>query len=1039
MSHFYKDIHNARIGEARMRIKKEIVMERIPLQAEVAVTHEPVPYKDRLSLKYRPIKVGEAWGENFDCGWFHITGQLPKSWAGSYVTLNLDMHGELLLFDKAGCPLVGLTNGSVFDEHFNKDQYHWLPCAKGSEKVDFWCDAGANYLFGVDRAGDPDWEEDKSHLFGHWNASVVRLSACRFDVEKWRLFIDLEVIQSLLKSLPDNSSRYIRVLRETSKALDLLPPELGGAPAVREHLKKTVFAVDPDPAATKVSALGHAHIDTAWLWPYRETKRKVARTWSSQIGLIAKYPAHDGLPGYKFGASQAQLYKYCKDEYPKLYAKVKDAVRRGDWEVQGAMWVEADCNIPSGESLIRQCLEGCRFFTEEFGSAPRNLWLPDVFGYSGNLPQILRICGVDFFLTQKLSWNRYNKFPHNSFVWEGIDGSKVVSHFPPEDSYIAFLLPDQLRRHDSLNREAGIVDTAISLFGIGDGGGGPKEEYVERGFRCGHLNGCPPVRYRFAQEAMDEIATSKDDLDVWKGELYFEMHRGTYTTQARQKMLNRRSEEAMRAAEALCATASHSCGMAYPAKAFSDLWRDICLCQFHDVIPGSSIHRVYSESAAILENAIAKAGELEEKAARKLLRRDASAAAVFNPSSTPFRGVVELPEGWKGAVDGDGNALPSQVEGDKVLALADVAPNSFGALRKADGAAQVKPVAAKKFPVVLENDLVRYEIDAAGRVVRAVDKTAAREFINPGRPANVVRMYDDHPSCYDAWDIEEYLYNMPVADPADVKVCAFEGPVRSGAVVKFTLGKSTFEQCITLEAGSKRLDFATHADWREKHKVSRVSFPVDVVADEARFEIQYGTIARATHDNTKWQYAQFESLAHRYADLHDGLFGVALLNDCKYGYRVKGSEMSMTLLRAPTEPDLVADVGEHDFTYSILPHVESIAVSDDVVAAAAVLNQGVDVFAGYAPTAKAESPVVVEGDGVELAVLKGAEDGNGLVVRLVERRGVRSSARLALRDGEGVATPILATELKDAGDALALPAALDFRPFEIKTFRIVSK
>ena len=1052
MSHFYPDIHEARIREVHSRLAKEIVVERTPLEAQVSVTREPVPWARRAEQPGRRIALGETWGEKFDCGWFHVTGSVPREWKGGCVTLNLDFGGEALVFDAKGCPVVGLTKGSVFDAHYNKDHFHWLEKAVGGEAVDFWIDVGANGLFGLTRPGDPAWEPTPPEdIHGTWKASVNALSACLFDRDKWQLMLDLEVLLSLSRALPEHSSRRIQVLRATSRALDALPPERGGAAAVRDELKRTVWAVGVDPAAVKVSAIGHAHIDVEWLWPLRETIRKTARTFSSQIGLIERYP------GYKFGASQAQLYALCREHYPALYEKVKQAVAAGAWEIQGGMWVEADCNIPSGESLVRQFLTGMRFFRDDFGVVPRNLWLPDVFGYSGNLPQILRACGIGFFLTQKLSWNRYNTFPHNSFVWEGIDGSRVVAHFPPEDTYNAAMLPEELKKHETNNREAGIVDVALSLFGIGDGGGGPKEEYVERAIRCASLNGCPPVAFRFAQEAMDEIAKCEPDLDGWRGELYFEMHRGTYTTQAAQKLANRRAEEALRAAEMLCATAAAG-GRGrppYPHAELDALWKALLLCQFHDIIPGSSIHRVYEESGELVRGVEKKARALASRAAEALLSPDSGALTLFNPSSTPFRGAIRLPEGWTSAecAAADLPARPVAVQGDGrggVLALVEVPPRAFATLRRPAAAgigvetvpAREEPVASPA-PIVLENDRVRYEIDPSTlHLVRATDKECHRDFVLPDAPGNALRLYEDHPSSYDAWDVEEYALAMPVAEPVVESAATFSGPVASGIRATLRIGDSSLVQTLSLEAGSKRLDFDVECDWRENHKLLRVAFPLDVKADEARFEIQYGTVARATNDNTKWQYAQFESCAHRYADLSDPDFGVSLLNDSKYGYRAKGSELSLSLLRAPTEPDPIADRGHHHFRYALLPHAGDLAHSDETCVAAAILNQGVERLPGLAAENGGESrpalPVALEGDGAELAVLKKAEDSDALIVRIVERRGRRATARLSAPGlpAGALATPCLATELADLGAPVALPATIPLRPFEIKTLRI---
>ena len=1103
MSHFYLDIHEARIREVAGRLVNEIAAERAPLRAEVAVTKEPVPWAGRLALEYRPIEKGGRWGGAFECGWFHVVGAVPKAWKGAYVTLNLDFGGESCVFDAKGCPIVGLTNGCAFLPGYRKDHFHWLPKAKGGEKVDFWVEAGANDMFGVHRLADPAAERvPLSELHGTYSASVQQLSVCRFDRDKWQLKLDLDVILSLLRALPEKSSRRIQVARATSRALDILPPGRGGAAAVREALARTVWGVGVDPAATKVTAIGHSHIDVEWLWPLRETVRKVGRTFASQILLTERYP------GFKYGSSQAQLYALCKEHYPALYRKVRKAIADGRWEVQGGMWVEADCNIPSGESLVRQCLVGQRFFKDEFGVVPRNLWLPDVFGYSGQLPQILRQCGIGFFLTQKLSWNRYNKFPHNSFVWQGIDGSRVVAHFPPEDTYNADLMPEQLRNHETNNREAGIVDVAISLFGMGDGGGGPKEEHVERGLRCAALNGCPPVTFGVAQDAMDRIAAQEANLDVWSGELYFEMHRATYTTQAAQKLANRRAEEALRCAEMLCATAfaaaqcrMHNaqctmpkrgkgncalsiehCAFSYPADELLGLWKSLLLCQFHDIIPGSSIHRVYEESGALVRGVAETARALAAKAAATMLAKKMDALTLFNPSSTTFSGVVSLPVGWAGATCA-GVALPSQRDGDRVLVQAEVPPRSFATLLKGDGApGRAAPARARRSGrLVLENDRVKYEIDPKTlRVVRALDKDCGRAFITPERPGNAISLYEDRPSCFDAWDVEEYALDMPVGAPEVLSAEPFAGPVRSGLRATFRIGSSVFRQEIRLDAGSKRLDFVTETDdWKESHKWLRAAFPVDVTADDARFEIQYGTVARPTHDNTKWQYAQFESCAHRYADLSDPDFGVALLNDCKYGYRAKGSELSISLLRASTEPDPIADRGAHRFTYAILPHERDLAHTDEVVAAAAELNQGVERFEdlafdapcadkgdakappsergvarslstqlppserGVARSAGGSTPcgalpVDLVGEGVDLAVLKKAEDSDDLVVRLVETRGRRATATLAA-PGAATAVPILANELEETGAPLALPASLSFRPFEIKTLRLSAK
>ncbi|MEI6972709.1 MAG: glycoside hydrolase family 38 C-terminal domain-containing protein, partial [bacterium] len=731
------------------------------------------------------------------------------------------------------------------------------------------------------------------------------------------------------------------------------------------------------------------------------------------------------------GASQAQLYAFTKQHYPALYARIKQAVAAGRWEVQGGMWVEADCNLIGGESMVRQFVHGKNFFRDEFGIDVKNLWLPDVFGYSGNLPQMLRRAGMDYFLTQKLSWNRYNKFPHNTFIWRGIDGSEVLAHFPPEDCYNGQVTPAEVVRNEWNNKEAGLVQEAISLFGIGNGGGGPKEENIERALRLHNLNGCPRFHFGFAQPVLEKMATYKADLDTWCGELYFELHRGTLTTQAAIKRWNRRAEEALRAAEALCAAAGTG---TYPAADFDTLWKTLLINQFHDIIPGSSIHRVYAEAVPQLQDIVKRCGELAMAAAGRMLASEGGALTLFNPSSTPFKGVVRLPAGWTG-VRKDACVKAVQSEGDACMARVAVPANGFATLRN-EGRAEAAAEGPATGALVLENESVRYTFDHDLRLTGAFDKEAQRELVATGAAGNMLELFDDHPHNFDAWDIEEYYRTMRVGTAsAEGGVMRIDGSARSGLRAVLRIGKSVLTQTVWLEADGKRLDFVTGADWDERHKLLRVAFPTTIVSDEAKCEIQYGHVSRATHDNTKWQYAQFEAAGHRWADLSERDYGVALLNDSKYGYRVKGGSLELTLLRSPTEPDPLADVGRHEFTYSILPHVGDLAASD-VRANAAVLNQGVTQLDGFAAGGTA-LPITVEGEGIELAVLKRAEKSGCLVIRVVEARGLATGAVLRSRDPNRrfVETDLL--EWKDGVPSATAEVRTTFKPFEIRTWKLV--
>ncbi len=1020
MSHFYQSVHIDRLRTAIRYLKPHILGDRVPLTAEYAVTKEPVLYADRLSLDYKPISEGALWGDKWECGWFHLTGKLPKGWAGKRVVLELDFTGEACVYDAKGCPDYSLTTGSAFDGDYNKNLYPLVTSAKGGDKIDLWVETGANQLFGLNQPFDTDYKTKDPDLHGTYPAVLKACRARVLDYDKWQLWLDLTVLENLIGALPDGSARRVSVLRQVSKALNVLGTE--GAGAAREALKP-VYALGTDPAAPDVYGVGHAHIDTAWLWPVRETVRKCARTFASQIHNIETYP------DYVFGESQAQLYEFTKTYYPKLYAKIKKAVAEGRWEIQGGMWVEADCNIPSGESLVRQFLVGKNFFRDEFGVEVKNLWLPDVFGYSGNLPQILQRAGMGYFLTQKLSWNAYNKFPHNTFWWRGIDGSKVLAHFPPEDDYNSRIMPAALRRHELNNAEAGLVQEAMCLFGIGDGGGGPAENFIERGLRCKNLNGCPRFHFGFAQPTLEKMAKYGDELDTWDGELYFELHRGTYTTQAGIKLWNRRAEEAFRAAEMLLAAADIK---KYPRAEMLALWKKFLINEFHDIIPGSSIHRVYAEQVPALQAVVKRLKELQAGAAARLLAREDGALTLFNPSSTAFAGAVALPDGWKSA-----DGLPCQAEDGAVLALVSVPPRSFVTLREGKKACARAAAKTQKKAVVLENDLVRYTLDPATlQVAECFDKELGRALVVPSAPGNRIELFEDIPHCYDAWDVEEYAYDMKTDSARVTSLSAFSGPVRQGVVAKMSVGESALVQKIVLEAGSKRLDFVTDVDWRENHKWLRAAFPTTVQTQEARFEIQYGTVARPTHTNTKWQAAQFESMGHRFADMSEKSFGLALLNDSKYGYRAKDGELSISLLRAPTYPDPEADRGANHFVYSILPHTGALEDSD-VLAHAARLNQGVERFENLAcAAASAPAPLPLSAEGVEMTVAKCAEKESAWIFRLVELKGVRTQAKLALAEGAGRLVEVDLMEWNELGE-VDTTKPLEFGPFAIRTFKLV--
>lgn len=1020
MAHFHETIHLNRIKQFHNYIKRKIVVDSIPLPVRYGHSSKPTPFSHIDTLTFVDGKEGDLWGKTWESAWFEVKGEVPEEWDGAYVVLQAELGGEILVCDSEGNPLVGLSNGSVFDFSFGKPFYHMLPRARGGEKVELWLEAAANWFFGVHKV-NPEFNKNPDQLHGHYEGRVQKLCLVRFDYALWQLHLDVQMLFELAQSMDEESARRAAIIRGLSRAVSAY--ETDGPEACKETLNP-LMEMTSDPAAMDLYAVGHAHIDTGWMWPVRETIRKCARTFSSQLHLIEKYP------GYVFGASQAQHYQMVKDHYPQLYARIKEAVKKGSWELQGGMWVEADCNVPSGESLVRQVLHGKNFFMDEFGVEIKNLWLPDVFGYSANLPQILARAGIDYFLTQKLSWSKYNKFPHKTFVWEGIDGSQVLAHFPPEDTYNAGVNPNDLRRVEANNPERGIVNFGLSLFGVGDGGGGPKEEHVERAVRARDLNGLPRYQMSHAQPILEKLEELKDELSVWVGELYLEVHRGTLTTQAKTKLLMRRSEEALRATEMLCATAGLE---SYPAEILDRLWKLLLINQFHDILPGSSINMVYEQTEKELAEIIDTCDDLMARAGEELFQPADDTLVLFNPSSTAFDDAVGLPDGWVNAVL-SGYPLPAQQDADGPVVRVTVPPCSFVQLTKA----RTPPATVETIEVnegaVLENDRISYAFDASLRLVSAYDKEAERELFNDDDAGNVLSLYEDRPHSWDAWDVDEYYEETLLEQVAVQTITLAHGPVRQELSAQMTIGHSSLTQTISLRPGSKRLDFETDVDWNEQHKMLRVAFDTNIRADSATAEVQYGHIPRTNHRNTYWDYACFEAVAHRWLDVSEPDYGAALLNDCKYGYKALAGTLDLNLLRAPTMPDPVADIGQQSFTYSFFPHASGFDGAG-VQAEAAMLNQGLTCLEGVELAAQ-RMPVWLDGEGVELAVLKKAEKEHCLVARVVETRGRHTTALISAASSAMIVPTNLMEWADDPAAAGTGCLEVSLSPFEVATFKI---
>lgn len=1018
--------------------------QRVPVElAAYNVPGEPVPAEEALKARYVPYPHDAKWGPWWGTTWFRLRGEIPAEWAGKTVT------ARFRLTPAGGLGHVGfIAEGLVYrdgEAHaaVNPMREHILLAeeAKGGESVELFIEAAAN-----GHGGGQTVEVDP---FGTPNFAVTIAELAVFDAEAWHLSIDYDVVLDAIKTLDEKSPRRGQLLYAANQVVNLL--ETRGAEAIaqaREILSKLIH-VPNGGSAHEISAVGHAHIDTAWLWPLREGMRKCARTFATATHYMKMYPE------YVFVCSQAVQYDWMRARYPKIYEEMKAAAKRGQWEPVGGQWVEADSNVPSGESLTRQFLLGKGYFQREFGIDITNLWLPDVFGYSAALPQIMKLCGIDSFLTQKISWSQFNRFPHHTFLWEGIDGSQVFTHFPPNDNYNSVMMPEQLKKSERDFLEHDRANRSIYVYGYGDGGGGPTREMLERAARLRDFDGLPKVTLERAETFFEKAKADAKDLPVWVGELYLELHRGTFTTQAKTKRGNRKGECVLHDAELcdaldwlLTGAQGESITPQAPARAAYDVfetvdaearrgrrgaldraWKLLLLNQFHDILPGSSITWVYKDA----EKDYASIQELGQQAREDALRTlapqiDTGEAEqpllVVNTQGHPRAEVINTPDGQPLYVE-----VPPLGYAVEDLAQTGQLPSS---------AAPVT-VSREGDSIVLENGLLRLTLDADGLLSSVHDLACDREVLAPGCRGNLLQLHVDRPHDWDAWEIDLY-YRETVEDITTLtRMEVLEsGPLRAVVVIERSFGESHFTQQLILRAESHRVDFATTVNWQERKRLLKVAFPVDILARTATYEIQYGHIERPTHGNTSWDMAKFEVAAQHWADLSEGDYGVALLNDCKYGYDVWGNTLRLSLLRGPEDPDKFADLGTHTFTYSLLPHEGDIrqgaVIEEGLNLNYPLLGQPLPKQSGELPSELAW--MEIDRPGVVISAVKVSEDGEALIVRLYEAWGTRGSCALALH------LPVTAVHeadsLENPGQQLDFENGIvgfELRPFEIKTLR----
>ncbi|MEP7019088.1 MAG: glycoside hydrolase family 38 C-terminal domain-containing protein [Pseudonocardiales bacterium] len=988
-----------RLARTLQRIGDAVYSDRTPLElASWSVAGEPVPVADGLAAQYAPAAVGDRWGPPWGTTWFRLRGTVPHAWAGRTVEAVLDLgfdvlrtgfHVEGLVYDPAGEPVKGLNPRS-----------QWVRVggpAAGGEPVELYVEAASNPLllggggfdFRPSALGDPETSGDEPMY------RIVRADLAAFETEVWELQQDLEVLGQLEAELDLSDARRWQILRAVERALDRLDVAAIADTAVAARAELAgVLAAPARASAHRISAVGHAHIDSAWLWPVREAVRKVARTTSNVTSLMADHPE------LIYAMSSAQQFAWLKEHRPEVYAKVAERVSEGRFIPVGGMWVESDTNMPGGEALARQFSHGKRFFLDEFGIETNEVWLPDSFGYTAALPQLIALSNSTWFLTQKISWNKTNRFPHHSFQWEGLDGTRIFTHFPPADTYGSEVSGAEVAHAARNFSDKGAAGSSLLPFGWGDGGGGPTREMLARAARLRDLDGSPTVQIESPADFFTRATAEYPDAPVWVGELYLEMHRGTYTSQAKTKQGNRRSEHLLREAELWCATATVRTGADYPYAALDRIWKLVLMQQFHDILPGSSINWVHREAVA---NYAAVAGELHDliAAAQRALAGTGSGQLVFNAAPHARDGVAAL-----GAA-----AVP-------VPSLVAPVPDRGGWL--------------------LENDLLRVRIDDRGLITSVLDLAAAREVLAPGSVGNLLQLHPDTPVLFDAWDIDKYYRNTSTDLVDASSVQAADGGVR---VVRH-FGDSTITQTITLPVGDKRVDVDTEIDWHEAEKLLKTGFDLDVTTERSAAEIQFGHVYRPTHSNTSWDAAKFEICAHRWVHVGEPGYGVAVVNDSTYGHDVIRRERAgggtttmvrLSLLRAPRSPDPVADQGVHRLRYALVPGAGIL----DAARAGYAINLPLREVSG---SAGAVAPLVtVDHDGVLVESVKLADDESGdVVVRFYEARGARATARIGTDFEHGEPYPVdLLERHRDEPDVSVdgTGVAVGLRPFQILTLR----
>ncbi len=993
-------------------LEKEFYEPLGEVKLEYFSTYEMLDPKAAESRSFMPAPTGMPWGRTWEYGWFRGDITLDHRAAGKRIVMDIQTGGEATLFVNGQEFGTRRAEWVTVPHHYVCDQVLTLS-ARSGEKFHLLLEAYGGHDYpeskygGVatgpirgdsdDYAMRPEQELRQTNgvtTFGIWHE------------EAYQLWLDATVLQGVLEAIDPDSLRAAQIeeaLEQFTLAVDFEQPREDRTRDYirgREILKPALEAVNGS-VVPQMWAVGNAHIDLSWLWPYRETQRKVARTFAQQLRLMDMYP------DYKFIMSQPQAYQICKDFYPDLYERVKEKIKAGQWIADGAMWVEPDTNMSSGESLIRQVIHGKRFYKEEFGVDSKLLWLPDTFGYTAALPQILKNCGVEYLTTQKIFWtyNGSDRFPYHYFTWQGMDGTEIVSFLHMD--YTSRMDPAtvQGRWKDRVQKRG--IDKFLLPFGYGDGGGGPCRDHIEQALRQKDLQGIPQVRMEAPDAFFAESLSNGKPEHKYVGELYFQCHRGTYTNRADVKLGNRRSELALREAE-LWATAAAG-RVEYPLAALDAAWKEVLLNQFHDILPGSSIARVYQEANARYARVKEETNAIVARSVAVLTSGEGK--TWFNSLSWERRELVKMETGY-GLVTVPALGWTSEV-------AAYVPENPVTAVWEGEN-------------ITLSNGCLSVTFNRRGELLRCLDSKGNARISGK---ANVLKLYKDTPRIFDAWDIDSMYHQQPVDLDGESHMELVEANAWFATLrVKRKISNSLWVQDITLAADSARIDFKTHVDWNEQHRLLKVAFPTGIHADEGLNEMQFGYVKRPTHRSRPYDADRFEVCNHRYTALCEENRGAAVLNDCKYGVSMLDDTISLTLLRASTSPIPHSDRGKHDFVYSYYvwdgPFMQS-----GVVQQGYELNVPVTVAAGKAPAA---SLMQVDVSNIIIETVKAAEDGSGdIILRLYESVNTATDATLNLHIP--ASRVFLCDMLENQQEEAPITegrVALRFRGFEIKTVRI---